>query len=49
MAQSLTAQGHLSSYNEDMPVEQLVQKVCDLKQGYTQFGGASTSPLLFLH
>lgn len=36
-------QGHLSSYNEDMPVEQLVQKVCDLKQGYTQFGGSSLS------
>lgn len=33
------SQGHLASYNEDMPVEQLVQKVCDLKQGYTQFGG----------
>ncbi|SGY30496.1 BQ5605_C002g01158 [Microbotryum silenes-dioicae] len=35
------AQGHLSAYNEDMPVEQLVQKLCDLKQGYTQFGGES--------
>lgn len=29
-----------------MPVEQLVQKVCDLKQGYTQFGGASLLPCL---
>ncbi|SCV68797.1 BQ2448_918 [Microbotryum intermedium] len=37
------AQGHLSAYNEDMPVEQLVQKLCDLKQGYTQFGGESCS------
>lgn len=33
------AQRHLFSYNEDIPVEQLVQRLCDLKQGYTQFGG----------
>lgn len=33
------AQGHLSTFNEDMPVEQLVRRVCDLKQGYTQYGG----------
>lgn len=44
-ARSLGAQGHLSSYNEDMPVEQLVQKVCDLKQGYTQFGGTHPTTL----
>ncbi|KAL8292360.1 hypothetical protein RQP46_001826 [Phenoliferia psychrophenolica] len=42
------AQGHLSSYNEDMPVEQLVQKVCDLKQGYTQFGGLRPFGVSFL-
>ncbi|KAL7410741.1 putative PRE9-20S proteasome subunit Y13 [Mrakia frigida] len=33
------AQNHLLSYNEDMPVEMLVQRLADLKQGYTQHGG----------
>ncbi|KAH9057296.1 proteasome subunit alpha type 4 [Lactarius vividus] len=33
------AQQHLVSYNEDIPVELLAQRLCDLKQGYTQFGG----------
>lgn len=35
------AQGHLQTYNEDMPVEQLVRRICDTKQGYTQFGGVA--------
>ena len=35
------AQGHLQTYNEDMPVEQLVRRICDTKQGYTQYGGPS--------
>ncbi|TDL26110.1 N-terminal nucleophile aminohydrolase [Rickenella mellea] len=33
------AQQHLFRYNEDIPVEQLAQRLCDLKQGYTQYGG----------
>jgi len=33
------AQQHLFSFNEDIPVEQLAQRLCNLKQGYTQFGG----------
>jgi len=33
------AQRHLFTYNEDIPVEMLAQRLCDLKQGYTQFGG----------
>lgn len=33
------AQRHLLNYNEDIPVEILAQRLCDLKQGYTQFGG----------
>ncbi|KAI9314216.1 proteasome subunit alpha type-4 [Dichotomocladium elegans] len=33
------AQKYLFTYNEEIPVEQLVQRVCDLKQGYTQYGG----------
>jgi len=34
-----TAQRHLLMYNEDIPVELLAQRLCDMKQGYTQFGG----------
>ncbi|KAJ3522571.1 hypothetical protein NMY22_g11837 [Coprinellus aureogranulatus] len=30
---------HLLTYNEDIPVELLAQRLCDLKQGYTQYGG----------
>jgi len=33
------AQRHLLAYNEDIPVELLAQNICDMKQGYTQFGG----------
>ena len=33
------AQRHLLAYNEDIPVELLAQRLCDMKQGYTQFGG----------
>jgi len=33
------SQRHLYSYNEDIPVELLTQRLCDLKQGYTQYGG----------
>ncbi|PFH47524.1 hypothetical protein AMATHDRAFT_67606 [Amanita thiersii Skay4041] len=33
------AQRHLLLYNQDIPVELLAQRLCDLKQGYTQFGG----------
>ncbi|GJF00676.1 proteasome subunit alpha [Phanerochaete sordida] len=33
------AQRHLYMYNEDIPVEMLAQRLCDLKQGYTQYGG----------
>ncbi|CAH9073646.1 unnamed protein product [Cuscuta europaea] len=32
------AQRYTFSYQEPMPVEQLVQSLCDTKQGYTQFG-----------
>lgn len=34
-----TAQRYTFSYQEPEPVEQLVRSLCDLKQGYTQFGG----------
>ncbi|KAM0793035.1 hypothetical protein ACM66B_000524 [Microbotryomycetes sp. NB124-2] len=42
------AQSHLASYDEDMPVEQLVQRLCDMKQGYTQFGGLRPFGVSFL-
>lgn len=38
------AQKHLYSYNEDIPVELLTQRLCDLKQGYTQYGGTAFDP-----
>lgn len=34
-----SAQKYLFAYNEAIPAEQLVQSLCDLKQGYTQHGG----------
>ena len=33
------AQQHWVTFQDTIPVEQLVQKLCNLKQGYTQFGG----------
>lgn len=35
----LHAQRYRFSYQEPQPVEQLVQRLCDEKQAYTQFGG----------
>ncbi|QPG76513.1 Proteasome subunit alpha type-3 [Brettanomyces nanus] len=34
-----TAQQYLKVYNQDIPIETLVRRVCDVKQGYTQHGG----------
>jgi len=42
-------QQHLSAYDEDMPIEQLVKRVCDFKQGYTQFGGLRPFGVSFLY
>merc|ERR1712070_927655 len=44
----LTAQRHLFKYDEPMPVEQLIQQICDLKQGYTQYGGQRPFGVSFL-
>jgi 20S proteasome subunit alpha 3 len=44
----LTAQQHVYSYCEPMPVEQLVTSICDVKQGYTQFGGLRPFGVSFL-
>ncbi|KAI5450869.1 Proteasome subunit alpha type-3 [Naganishia albida] len=32
-------QRHLLTYDEEIPVEMLAKTLCDMKQGYTQFGG----------
>lgn len=42
------AQRYMLVYQEPMPVEQLVQGVCDRKQGYTQFGGLRPFGVSFL-
>lgn len=44
----LTAQQHVYTYGEPMPVEQLVTSICDHKQGYTQFGGLRPFGVSFL-
>ena len=33
---------------EEIPIEQLLMRVCDLKQGYTQFGGQRPFGVSFL-
>lgn len=35
----LQCQRYLFTYQEPIPVDQLVRGICDTKQGYTQFGG----------
>ncbi|KAH8362939.1 hypothetical protein KR084_003402 [Drosophila pseudotakahashii] len=35
----LIAQRYASTYGEDIPCEQLVSNLCDVKQAYTQYGG----------
>lgn len=44
----LEAQRYTYAYQEPMPIEQLLMKVCDLKQGYTQFGGLRPFGVSFL-
>ncbi|KAK0538823.1 Proteasome subunit alpha type-3 [Tilletia horrida] len=43
------AQQHLLAYDDEIPVEQLVQRLCDLKQGYTQYGGLRPFGVSFLY
>ena len=33
------AQRHSLQFGEPMPCEQLVMRLCDIKQAYTQYGG----------
>jgi 20S proteasome subunit alpha 3 len=44
----LEAQRYFYLYNEPIPIEQLLQIVCDLKQGYTQYGGLRPFGVSFL-
>eukprot|EP00871_Galdieria_phlegrea_P003477 jgi/Galph1/412/GphlegSOOS_G5236.1 len=44
----ITAQKYRYTYQEPIPVEFLVQQLCDLKQGYTQFGGLRPFGVSFL-
>ena len=44
----LSAQRYTFKYQEPMPIEQLVQDICDHKQGYTQFGGLRPFGVSFL-
>jgi 20S proteasome subunit alpha 3 len=43
------SQQYLYSYQEPCPVEQLVKVMCDLKQGYTQYGGQRPFGVSFLY
>lgn len=44
----LRAQQHLYTYNEPIPAEDLCQIICDVKQGYTQFGSVRPFGVAFL-
>jgi 20S proteasome subunit alpha 3 len=44
----LTSQRYLHSYQEPMPLEQIVRSICDYKQAYTQFGGLRPFGVAFL-
>ncbi|KAJ6246548.1 proteasome subunit alpha type-4 [Anaeramoeba flamelloides] len=44
----MTCQRHTYTYGQKMPIEQLVRRVCDIKQGYTQYGGLRPFGVSFL-
>jgi 20S proteasome subunit alpha 3 len=44
----LISQRYLYAYQEPIPIESLLQQICDLKQGYTQFGGLRPFGVSFL-
>ena len=43
------AQRYLQTYNAEIPCEQLVRRLCDLKQGYTQHGGLRPFGVSFIY
>jgi len=44
-----SAQKYLFAYDDPIPCEQLVQRLCDLKQGYTQYGGLRPFGVSFIY
>ena len=44
-----SSQQYLYSYQEPCPVEHLVRTMCDLKQGYTQYGGQRPFGVSFIY
>ncbi|BFU23852.1 proteasome subunit alpha type 4 putative [Entamoeba histolytica] len=42
-------QQHRFTYGEEIPVEMLVQRICDMKQSYTQYGGLRPYGVSFLY
>jgi 20S proteasome subunit alpha 3 len=44
----VASQRYLYTYQEAMPVEQVVRDVCDYKQAYTQYGGLRPFGVAFL-
>lgn len=44
----IVAQRYLFSFDEPQPVEQLIIRICDTKQGYTQYGGLRPFGVSFL-
>ncbi|RLV95940.1 Proteasome subunit alpha type-3 [Spathaspora sp. JA1] len=45
----VNAQSYLKTYNEQIPCEILIKRVCDVKQGYTQHGGLRPFGVSFLY
>jgi len=45
----VSAQRYIYAYQEPIPIEYLVQQICDLKQGYTQYGGMRPFGVSFLY
>lgn len=43
------AQLYLKTYNEEIPCELLIKRVCDVKQGYTQHGGLRPFGVSFIY
>lgn len=43
------AQNYLKTYNEEIPLEILVRKLSDIKQGYTQHGGLRPFGVSFIY
>lgn len=45
----LYSQHYLKEYDEAIPIETLIKRVCDIKQGYTQHGGLRPFGVSFLY